>query len=110
MCRPTQGRALETEVSEWGGGGTVDRVTPTEQTTTEGALYMSILKVFGSKADAAYIRTHARLIEAYDAFLLVEADEKQAQALAGQYPIEDITDQYQLTVNKRRADRVKSRA
>ncbi len=71
---------------------------------------MSILKVFGSEADAAYIRDHARLIEPYDAFLLVEADEKQTQALAKQYPVEDITDQYQLTVNNRSASRVKPRA
>jgi hypothetical protein len=51
----------------------------------------NILKVFAGKGDAENILTKSRLIQSYDAFLLVEADEQQAQALAKQYPVEDIT-------------------
>jgi len=71
---------------------------------------MGILKVFGGKLDRPHILANARLVETYDAFLLVDADEAQTQALSKLYPVEDITDQYQLTVNNRSASRAKPRA
>jgi subtilisin family serine protease len=38
----------------------------------------------------------SRLVESYDAFLLVEATPAAARAIGRTYPVEDITDQYQL--------------
>jgi hypothetical protein len=57
---------------------------------------MSILKVFAGKDDADTILKQAKLVEPYDAFLLVEATPATARALARTYPVEDITDQYRL--------------
>ena len=57
---------------------------------------MSILKVFAPKAQVAEVLQHARLIERYDAFVVVEASGGEARALARKYPTEDITAQYRL--------------
>ena len=56
---------------------------------------MSILKVFAGKDDAPAVLEHSKLIERYDAFLLVEAGDDEAKTLARRYPVEDITNQYE---------------
>ncbi len=65
---------------------------------------MPILKVFANKADTPGILQRSKLIEKYDAFLLVEAGEAEARALAQQFPIQDITNQYQLQFGDRGVD------
>jgi serine protease AprX len=63
-----------------------------------------IMKVYAGKEDAAAIREAAKVIEKYDAFLLVEADEAEAAALGRRFPYEDITDQYNLKFGDRTID------
>jgi hypothetical protein len=53
---------------------------------------MAILKVFGANANALDPKAGARVLEKYDAFLLVEADDANARQLARKFPVEDITD------------------
>lgn len=60
---------------------------------------MSILKVFVDQNDADKVLAQSRLIEAYDAFLLVEASDADAGVMAAQFPTEDITDQFEVVVN-----------
>jgi serine protease AprX len=62
----------------------------------------NILKVYAGKKDIAAIREAARIIESYDAFILVEADEKTSRSLARKFPVEDITAQYELSFGDRR--------
>jgi len=57
---------------------------------------MPILKVFSGKDDAPAILKRSRLIERYDAFLLVAARPAAARAIGRKYPVEDITDHYRL--------------
>ncbi len=57
---------------------------------------MSVLKVFASEDELTDVLKRSRLIEKYNAFVLVEATPATARALGRKYPIEDITDQYQL--------------
>ena len=57
---------------------------------------MAILKVFARKQEAADVLAQSTLIERYDAFLLVQATPASARALARKYPVEDITDQYEI--------------
>lgn len=64
----------------------------------------SILKVYADKKDAAFIRKVGKVIERYDAFLLIETDEAAASSLARKYPVEDITSQYELSVGGRPVD------
>ncbi len=68
-----------------------------------------ILKVYGGKEDIAAIRKAAKVIEKYDAFLLVEASEEQASSLTRKYPVEDITAQYDLKFGDRMVDTSKPR-
>ena len=63
-----------------------------------------ILKVYANKEDVAAIRATGKVIEKYDAFLLVEADEKEASALTRKYPVKDITAQYELKFGGRTVD------
>ena len=62
----------------------------------------NVLKVYAGKKDIAAIRKAARIIESYDAFILVEADEKTSRSLARKFPVEDITAQYELSFGDRR--------
>lgn len=57
---------------------------------------MNLLKVFADKKalDGAGVR--ARIVESYDAFQLVEADDEASQTLATTFPVEDITGQFAL--------------
>ena len=57
---------------------------------------MAILKVFARKQEAADVLAQSTLIERYDAFLLVQATPASTRALARKYPVEDITDQYEI--------------
>ena len=63
-----------------------------------------ILKVYANKEDVAAIREAGKVLEKYDAFLLVEAGEQEASALARKYPVEDITAQYDLKFGGRTVD------
>src|SRR5258706_4959197 len=62
----------------------------------------NILKVYTEKKNIAAIREAARIIESYDAFVLVEADERTSRSLARKFPVEDITAQYDLSFGDRR--------
>ena len=57
---------------------------------------MPVLKVFAARDEAEKILKRATLIERYEAFLLVQASPAAASAIKRAYPVEDITDQYQL--------------
>src|SRR4029450_3706909 len=57
---------------------------------------MPILKVFASPSDSDTVLEHARLIERYPAFLVVDATPKNAAAIARTFPAEDISDQYEI--------------
>lgn len=70
---------------------------------------MPILKVFASKDDAESILKRAKLIEPYDAFLLVDATPAAARAIGRRFPVEDITDQYQLELPNVRINTSKPR-
>src|SRR5262245_39820499 len=70
---------------------------------------MPILKVFARKADAPAILARAKLLEAYDAFLLVEASQVTARALSRKYPVEDVTGQYQIPLGEMAIDTSKPR-
>src|SRR5919204_3813283 len=61
----------------------------------EGAA-MPILKVFAGRDDAPAVLERAALVEAYDAFLLVDATPATAREIGRRFPVEDVTDQYQL--------------
>jgi subtilisin family serine protease len=61
-----------------------------------------ILKVYADKKDVAAICKAARVIESYDAFVLAEADEKASRSLGRKFPVEDITNQYDLSFRDRR--------
>ena len=63
-----------------------------------------IMKVYAGNQDAAAIREVAKVIEKYDSFLLVEADEAAAAALGRQFPYEDITGHYDLKFGGRTID------
>jgi hypothetical protein len=63
---------------------------------------MNILKVFAPRAQIPAVLQHARLIEKYDAFVVVEAGDVAARLLARTYPIEDITGDYRLQLAGRR--------
>ncbi len=62
---------------------------------------MPTLKVFVDKADHSKVLEQGRLIEAYDAFILIEASDAAARALSRRYPVEDISDQYALQIGQR---------
>lgn len=57
---------------------------------------MSILKIFVDQAEVAEVTKQARLIERYDAFVLLEAEPNLARELARRFPTEDITGQYRM--------------
>jgi serine protease AprX len=61
-----------------------------------------ILKVYADQENIAAIREVAKLIESYDAFVVIEADEKTSRSLARKFPVEDITAQYELSFRDRR--------
>jgi serine protease AprX len=65
---------------------------------------MKILKVYADGKDAAAIRQAAKIIEKYDAFLLVETNEEEAKSLARKFPLEDVTAQYALKIGDRIVD------
>jgi serine protease AprX len=62
---------------------------------------LPILKVFANADERASVLQSAKLIEKYDAFVLVQASEAAAQALAKKFPLEDISDQYDLQFGDR---------
>jgi subtilisin family serine protease len=65
---------------------------------------MNMLKVFVHKDQVPAVLQRARLIARYDAFVVVEATDAAARALARTYPTEDITAQYQLELAGRRVN------
>ena len=62
---------------------------------------MPILKVFVGKEDRPAVLKQSTLIEPYGAFLLVHATPAAARGLARKYPVEDITDRYQVELPNR---------
>ena len=70
---------------------------------------MSILKVFAAREQIPAVLQRARLIEKYDAFVVVEASDEAARTLARTYPTEDITAQYRLQLAGRRVDTLAGR-
>src|SRR3954452_1664756 len=70
-----------------------------------------MLKIYADAADVPAISESARVVEQYDAFVLAEADDKEAAALGRKFPVEDITDQYGLKLGSRTIDtQTKARA
>lgn len=57
---------------------------------------MHTLKVFAPKAEFPEVLKTSKLIEKYDAFVVVEANDESALALSKHYPVEEITAQYEL--------------
>lgn len=57
---------------------------------------MNLLKVFADKKTVDGAGVSAHVVETYDAFVLVEADEEATQKLAAAFPVEDITNQFDL--------------
>ena len=65
---------------------------------------MAILKVFAKKADRKSILENAKLIESYESFVVVETSDAGAKTLARTFPVEDISDQYQVPFAGRELD------
>jgi hypothetical protein len=65
---------------------------------------MCTLKVFVTGDDQERVPGVSRVIERYDGFVVVEASEEAAAALQGSYLIEDITDQYAITLPETRIE------
>jgi hypothetical protein len=63
-----------------------------------------MLKVYDAEARQIAATAGARVIESYAAFLLVEASDEAKAALAKGHLIEDITDQFPITVNDQAID------
>lgn len=59
---------------------------------------MAMLKVFATKTERKPILEATKLIEAYDAFVVVEASDAQAKVLARTFPVEDISEQYRIPI------------
>jgi subtilisin family serine protease len=64
----------------------------------------SIIKVFCSGADQKALAKTYRIIEPYQAFVLVEASPKVKELLSASYPVEDITAEYRLQIGDRTVD------
>lgn len=65
---------------------------------------MAILKVFATRPDRKPILEKARLIEDYEAFVVVEASDAVGKMLARTFPVEDISDQYRVALAGRESD------
>src|SRR5262245_13276685 len=65
---------------------------------------MAVLKVFARKTDQPAILEKSKLIEDYEAFVVVEAAPAAARALEQSFPMEDITDQYRIALAGREID------
>src|SRR5436853_318259 len=63
-----------------------------------------VLKVFSARADQRAIVENYRVIEPYDAFVLVEATPREAARLTRRFPVEDITDLYSIQLEGRELD------
>ena len=59
---------------------------------------MKTLKVFAPKADHAAIAALGRVVETYEAFVVVAVDDAAARKLLRRYPCEDMSAQYQLRI------------
>jgi subtilisin family serine protease len=57
---------------------------------------MPTLKVFATRDEAGEFLTKAKLVEPYDAFLVVEASPGLAKRIARRFPVEDISSQFEL--------------
>jgi len=62
------------------------------------------LKVFCSGPEQDRLALEIPMLERYAGFLLTRLPEQAARDLAGRYPVEDITDQYQIRIGERRID------
>jgi serine protease AprX len=62
---------------------------------------MPILKVYANVDEITSALPSAKLIEKYDAFVVVQASEAAAKELAKKFPLEDISDQYTLRFGDR---------
>jgi serine protease AprX len=71
---------------------------------------MPTFKVFANKEEIPTVLKSAKLIEKYDAFLLVQASEAVARGLAKKFPVEDISDQYALQFGDRAIKTTAARA
>src|SRR5579862_3006280 len=71
---------------------------------------MPTFKVFAHKEEIPTVLKSAKLIEKYDAFLLVQASEAVARRLAKKFPVEDISDQYALQFGDRAIKATAARA
>ena len=62
------------------------------------------LKVFCTPSEQRTIKKQYAAIETYEGFIVVEVSADQRDELVGKYPVEDITDQYQIKIGKRVID------
>ena len=71
---------------------------------------MPTLKVFASSpSDIEKILERARLIERYPVFIVVEATTNNATSIARRFPVEDISDQYEIRFGRETVDTDKAR-
>ena len=68
-----------------------------------------IIKVFCSRAEQAELAKLHRVIERYPAFVLLQVPARTAQAMARQYPVEDITALYTIQTGERSIDTARPR-
>jgi hypothetical protein len=71
---------------------------------------VAILKVFARKTEREAVLERARLIEAYEAFVVIDASAPLARSLARTVPLEDITAQYRLPIGGVSVDPLKAKA
>jgi hypothetical protein len=63
-----------------------------------------ILKVFADRAEYPSLKAAYKVIETYDAFIVLEAGDAAAKTLAAKYPVEDLTSEYELQFGERPVD------
>lgn len=65
---------------------------------------MPMLKVFVPRAESAALAEFGQIVEAYDAFTVVDAGPGAARRLVRSHPVEDISDQYRLPLGGTEVD------
>ena len=65
---------------------------------------MPVVKVFAPRAERAALAAEGQLIESYPAFVVMQVADAAVRKLARRHPVEDISDQYRLSLGGAEVD------